>query len=169
MPAPMNRNLLAMSRTALYGLKRQYGGRIDVYKLVSSETDARTGVRTIDKQVFTIRKAIVMPVKIIRLQEQSISLISANKSLVMGGTIDTGTRDFIIDRRDCPDLPELTADDWVVYDGSKYQISTVYEYEPQAGWVINAKKLVGERPEQVIAVQADHLLLFDQSTETETA
>jgi hypothetical protein len=87
-------------------------------------------------------------------------LISSNKEFVSGGTYDVGTRDFIIDRRDCPNLPELSADDWLVYDNDKYQIKTVQKFEVGTGWIITAKKLVGEVPEQFMLIKADHLLNF---------
>ena len=43
MRPPVNRNLNQRIRQALYQLKKDYGAPIDIYKLVSSETDARTG------------------------------------------------------------------------------------------------------------------------------
>jgi hypothetical protein len=157
---PVNRNLTMQIRRALYSLKLDYGARIDIYKLNGSSTNARTGAKTISKTLYPIRRAIVMPVKIDRTAQQSISLISSNKEFVMGGTYDVGTRDFIIDRRDCPNLPSLNADDWLVYDNGKYQIKTVEEFEVGAGWIVVAKKLVGEVPEQIRIARADNLLNF---------
>ncbi len=154
----MNRNLAQRSRETLYALKRDYGDRIDIYKLLSSSTDELTGAKVITKDYFPIRRAIVMPEKKDRTVQQSISLISANKEFVQGGTYDVGTRDFIVERRDCPNLPELGADDWIVYEGLKYQIKTVETFEPNAGWVINAKRLSGEVPEQCYLRKPDHLL-----------
>lgn len=155
---PVNRNLNMQSRRALYMLKREYGARIDIYKLVSADVDVRTGNRTVNKTVYPITRAIVMPEIVDRAVKQSISLISSNKEFVTGGTHDKGTRDFIIDRRDCPDLPELTQDDWLVYDGDKYQIKTVEDFEVHAGWVVTATKQVGETPEQIVLSRADHFL-----------
>jgi len=159
---PVNRNLMMLQRRALYSLKRDYGARIDIYKLVSTATDVRTGVKTITKTLYPVTRAIVMPVKVDRTVQQSISLISSNKEFVTGGTYDAGARDFIIDRRDCPTLPELNADDWLVYGGGKYQIKTVESFEVDIGWIITARKLVGEVPEQIIPAQSDHLLNFQQ-------
>ena len=98
---------------------------IDIYKLVSSETDARTGEKVTTKTVTHVRRAVVVPAKIDRIAEQTISIISANKQFVTGGHYDMSQRDFIIDRHDVPALPELTADDWIVYNSRKYQVKTV--------------------------------------------
>ena len=46
MRPPVNRNLNQRIRQALYQLKKDYGAPIDIYKLVSSETDARTGEKS---------------------------------------------------------------------------------------------------------------------------
>jgi hypothetical protein len=164
---PVNRNLTMQIRRALYSLKRDYGARIDIYKLDSSSTDERTGVKTITKTMYPIPRGIVMPEKRDRVAQQSISLISSNKEFVSGGSYDAGTRDFIIDRRDCPTLPVLTADDWIVYNREKYQIKNVESFEVNAGWIVTAKKLAGEVPEQIFYAKADNLLAFETETATE--
>lgn len=155
---PVNRNLVQRMRQALYTLKRQYGARIDIYKLNSSATDVRTGEKTISKTMFPVERAIVLPVTIDRSVQQGISSISANKEFVMGGSYDVGTRSVIIDRRDCPTLPALTADDWLVYDGDKYQIKNVQEFEIDCGWILTVRKLLGEVPEQFFLTKAEQTL-----------
>jgi hypothetical protein len=160
---PVNRSLTMQVRRALYSLKRDYGARIDIYTLGDSTTDPQTGEKQITKTMFPITRGIVMPVKLDRAAVQGIALISSNKEFVSGGTYDKGTRDFIVDRRDCPSLPELTSDDWIVYFNEKYQIKSVETFEVSAGWIITASKINGEVPEQHLVAKADHLLNF-QST-----
>lgn len=164
---PVNRSLNQLVRHTLYRLKLDYGARVDIYHLVDTTTDVRTGEKTIIKVLYPIQRAIVLPMKIDRGVKQGISLISSNKEFVTGGTTDKGTRDFIIDRLDCPSLPELTADDWLVYDGGKYQIKNVQEMEIRAGWIVTATQLIGEVPEQFITGKTDHWLAF-QSVATAT-
>lgn len=167
MAIPVNRNLNQRIRQSLYSLKREYGAPIDIYKLVSTDTDVRTGMKTVVKTVTHIKRAPVLPARITRLVNQSISLISANKQLVMGGTYDSSKRDFIVDRRDAPNLTQLTADDWIVYDSRKWQIETIEEFEVRAGWIITAKELVGEVPEQIFTLMADHRLAIGQTATAE--
>ena len=139
----MSTQLHQMSRRALYMLKRQYGGPIDICKLVCSQTDVRTGQKTASTDVYHIRRAIIMPAGWSRMKRPPIS--SANKDYVAGGAHDTNTRDFIVDRRDAPDLT-LTSDDWIVCQGRKYQVSKVEAFEFDSGWIITAKESVGEVP-----------------------
>jgi len=65
-----------MVRQVLYGLKRQYGADIAVYKLLDADTDYTTGLKTIHKLSEEL-EAVVIPTKIAREAIQSISQISA--------------------------------------------------------------------------------------------
>jgi hypothetical protein len=153
-----NANLVARARQALYSLKREYGGRIDLYKLLSSQTDVRTGEKVRLKEVYPIQRAVILPGKRTRQVDQSISQISANKSFVMGGTVDETARRFLIDRLDVPQLSQITSDDWIVFAGRKYQIEAVEAFEFDTGWIVDAKELCGEIPEQIFIARADNLL-----------
>ncbi len=167
MRPPINRNLNQRIRQALYQLKKDYGAPIDIYKLVASETNVRTGEKVITKTVTHVRRAVVVPARIDRIAQRTISVISANKQFVTGGTYDASQRDFIIDRRDVPALPELTADDWIIYNRRKYQVKTVEAFEVDAGWVVSARELVGEVPEQIIEERVKSTLAFEPDLESD--
>ncbi|KPK52073.1 MAG: hypothetical protein AMS22_09860 [Thiotrichales bacterium SG8_50] len=145
-------------RRTLYSLKRQYGGRVDVYKLGAAATDYETGVKTYTRTVTTVRKAIVLPVQIKREVVQGISAISANKMFVYGGTYDAGTRTFILDTRDLPDSYEIVMDDWLTYNGRRYDIKSISEFEQHTAWIIVGKEVKGVRPEQIIHMKVEDLL-----------
>ena len=163
-----NRTLNRFIRRTLYGLKRQYGSRVDVYQLNSAATDYETGVKTVNKSVYTVRKCIVLPVKIAREVVQTITQISANKSFVYGGSYDAGTRMFIIDARDMPDAYEFTNDDWIVYGGRRYDIKSIEEFEQHSAWTIICKEVKGVRPEQVFSAHITEQLGLDHEVESTT-
>jgi len=142
----------------LYSLKRQYGGPVDVYKLLSAGTDYKTGVKTSSKSVVSIRRCIVLPVKIQREAIRSIAHLSANKMFSMGGTFDAGVRIFVIDRRDVPKDFEIAQDDWLVYDARRYEIKDLQELEQRTAWIITGKEVKGCRPEQVISKQVESFM-----------
>lgn len=137
---------------ALYALKRQYGGPIVIYKLLSSEVDPRTGEATVRTRAMRIKRAIVLPAMVTREATRNISIISADKQMVQGGAFETGKRVFIIDRRDARGLV-LSHDDWLVWNGNKYQFERIEEMEFDSGWVINAKLLVGETDDETALQQ----------------
>lgn len=160
--ADENRSLNRFIRRTLYSLKRQYGSRIDVYQLNDADTDYQTGEKTVNKTVYIVRKCIVLPVKIAREVVQSITQISANKMFVYGGSYDAGTRLFIIDARDMPNNHEFANDDWLVYNGRRYDIKSIEEFEQHTAWSIIAKEVKGVRAEQVFFAHITDKLNLDQ-------
>jgi hypothetical protein len=123
-------------------LKREYGGPIDICKLVDSQTDVRTGEKLVTTRAYHVRRAIILPAGCSRIKMPAIS--SANKDFVAGGAHDSNVREFIVDRKDVPALMTLTADDWIIYQGRKYQVSKVESFEFDSGWIITTKESVGE-------------------------
>jgi len=146
-----------MIRQVLYGLKRQYGADIAVYKLLDADTDYTTGLKTIHKLSEEL-EAVVIPTKIAREAIQSISQISANKAMVYGGTFDGLSKTFIIDARDLPDDWTITNDDWIVYNSQRFEIKTIVRLDYHAGWIIDAKAIVGQHAEQIFHLDAENRL-----------
>src|SRR3989304_3647174 len=122
-------------QVTLYALKRQYGGPIVIYRLLTSVVDPKTGEASVNTLTTRIKRAIVLPVTMTRDIVRNISVISADKQMVQGGGYETGKRVFIIDRRDARTLV-LSQDDWLVWNGRKYQFEKVEEMEFDSGWVI---------------------------------
>lgn len=165
MSYPANYGLNQQIRRVLYVLKRQYGGSIAIYQNGTVTTNTETGEVSRTKTPTRIHRAVVLPVTISREVKQSISLISANKQFVTGGSIETGKRLFIVDRRDCPSLI-LSESDWLVYDGRKYAIVNFEEYEFDSAYVITGKELQGESTGEVVAEAGDDLSLTSEAAAT---
>jgi len=161
----VNRNVQQRNRAAFYQMKREYGGRIDFYKQGTVSSDAKTGQRTVNKTKLTIDHAVILPADVARKEIRGISLISANKSLVSGGGYDSIACVFIIDQRDVPNLI-VAKDDWIVHEHKKFVIDHFEAFE-LGGWIIAARALLGEVPEQIFDKRAKtSITLSDTSTET---
>ena len=158
---PAELTLSRFIRHTLYNLKRQYGGTIDIYTLVSSGTDPKTGDVTAIRDVTHVDRAVILPARITREVKKSISQISANKMFVVGGTYDAGRRLFIIDRDDVSDLG-LTNNSFIVYNSRKYEIEAVQEMEFETALMLTCRELIGESPEQIHLLHADNLLDLSQ-------
>lgn len=139
---------------ALYSLKRQYGGPIVVYHLLSSTADTRTGRASHRYLATRIGRAAILPVKITREVLHNVSIIGANRQMVVGGGFDTGKQLFIIDRRDAPALV-LEKDDWIAYQGCKYAIAEIDGLEFGSAYVVTGKKLLGETVDPVLVQSID--------------
>lgn len=156
-----SQNLNRRIDQTLYMLKRQFGGTISIYQMGDATVDHLTGVKTIPKTVTVVRRAIILPVKIVREVVQSISVISANKSFVVGGSYDTSLRMFIVEQNDAPGI-ELTESDWIVYRDRRYEVKSFEEYEFDSAWVIMGKAVRGDQPAQIYPRSADNLLRLTQ-------
>lgn len=148
-------------RQTVYQLKKEYGGSITIYELVSAATDLETGTKTATYNSYPIARAVVLPIHAVRSVIQTISLISANKKLVQGGSFDSGDRVFLIDRGDVPSTFSLEKDDWIEYDGKRYDVKYIDEYEPGSSWLVLGKMIEGVVPEL-------HLRAYPRNTFTLT-
>lgn len=154
-------NLTRRIEQNLYMLKRQYGGTINIYQMGDATVDHLTGIKTIPRTVTTIKRAIILPMKVAREVVQTISMISANKAFVIGGTFDTNTRIFIVKREDAPGL-EINESDWIIYRNKRYEIKSFEEYEFEAAWVVIGKAVSGDIPAQIYHLCADDLIRLEQ-------
>lgn len=157
-----NYNLIRFIRRCIRQMKAEYGGQITIYKLSSVSTNRKTGVKTVNRSSVVVDRAVVLPDMLTRAHQQSISLISANKQVVQGGTYDPGTRRFIIDRSDVSNW-ELDQDDWIVYDGSRYDIKTIEDFEQNTAWLVTAKQVRGAPVHEDIYQTVSHLVTLSDS------
>jgi hypothetical protein len=159
-----NRALRHRVQRALYRMKRDWGdGPVSVYSVVN-------GI----KDVAVAKLAIILPARTVRDVVQGVAAISANKAFVYGGSFDSRTRTFIIDRRDL-NVMVIKKDDWIVFEGCQYEIKTVQSIdvdnanddEVVVAWVVVAQQLLGTTPEQIFLLHADHLVTLGSSGDSE--
>lgn len=139
----VNHSLNRRIRQALYALKRAYGSTVKLYKLIDAETDYKTGAKTINSSVVTIHRCIVLPTRVQREVVQTISIISANKEFAYGGSYDADTRLFVLDARDIPKGRIIQNDDWIEFEGYRYNIKSIEALEQHTGWTITGKRVIG--------------------------
>jgi hypothetical protein len=159
----VNYNLKRLIRTNIRMLKREYGHDITLYKLNSATTNLDSGVKSATHTSVYIRRAIVLPATVTRSVIQTISIISANKQILQGGTFDAGVRVFIIDRSDAPTISSLGPDDWLVFDGKRYDVKKVDEYEYNTSWLVSAKEVKGVDPEEDFYAPSSSFIEFTQT------
>jgi len=159
-----NYNLIRFIRRCIRQMKKEYGSPITIYKLNSTSTDRRTGTKTVDRDSVYVDRAVVLPDKLTRAAVQNISVISANKQVVQGGTYDPGTRRFIIDRTDVPNW-ELQQDDWIVYSGYRYDIKVIEDFEQDTAWLVTATKVDGSKVNEDIRNKPSQNMILSDSAE----
>jgi|GEM_PF-2598484 len=165
-----NYRLIKFIQRNIRMLKKEFGNPITVYRMGTATTNYTTGVKSVVRSSVYIGRAIVLPSRIKPEVVQSISLISSNKKVVTGGALETGKRTFIIDRSDVDSDWIVTTQDWIVYDGKRFDITQVDEYEYKTAWLIQAKVVEGaEVNEDHYAAGNAYLLSLTQSASTTIA
>ena len=162
----MNNLLPLLQRLNIYKLKRAFGSPIDIYRLVSSQTDVLTGARVVVTEMKHVRRAIVLPCTMTRnrLMRKMAAGTEASRDFTAAGAYDTDTRDIIIDIRDAPCVKMLTPDDWIVFRGRKYQVKKGMDFQDTENWIVTVSELIGEVPQQTFEVRLyDQVVLSDGS------
>lgn len=164
MAAKPNYNLIRFIRRCIRQLKHEYGSPLTLYKLNTSTTNRATGAKTVDRDSLYVSRAVVLPDRLSREAAKTISIVSANKQVVQGGTYDPGARQFIIDRTDAPGW-DLQQDDWLVYNSLRYEIKYIEEFEQGTAWLIAARKVDGSKVNEDIPAQpSQNMILADAAT-----
>lgn len=160
-----NRYVSKRIAAVIYKLKRLYGGTIQLYKHGTATTNLETGEKTwTGRETVLINRAIILPVKLERTQAQNISIISSGKEFVYGGMYDKNSRWFYIDPADLSAGYEIKRDDWIVYQGKKYEIKDIGDTEFDAMWEVLGVELPGVVPEQIHLLSGYTVVEITQSS-----
>ena len=149
-----NPNLVRQIRETIYALKKDFGVSATVYKLAAAETDYETGEKTATWTSVEVRRCPVLPASAVRKFAQSVTYLKSSASFVTpaGQGWDQGTRGFILDARDLPIGYSFEIEDWIVYNGKRYDPKVIEELGAGLGYLVLAVELRGSRPEQDIRV-----------------
>jgi hypothetical protein len=149
-------------RDTLYQMKKDYGVPIKYGRLVKNELDYDTGRNTVTKQVYVIRKAVLLPTKLMRKFVQDIAYLAANKNFTYGALFDEKTSLFIVDARDLPRGLQLDMNDFLFMGHQRYAIKQAEILEHNCGWLITAQTHEGANPFEIQPVSSLSRLGFQQ-------
>lgn len=125
----MFKNVLRQIEKIVYRLKRNYGVTITFHRITATNPNVQTGALNPTEITFTIKRAIIAPMKILRDFVYDLSFVAANKNFTYGGYFDAGKRVMILDRKDLKYSGSNivpTVNDHIVYDSSRYDFEEVH-------------------------------------------
>ncbi len=131
---------LAFIRKVLYQLKRDYGLSINVNFRTSSTIDSKTLQKTAIVDSFKIARAILLPSNMERAFVYSLPMIASNKNFTYGALFDLDRRRLIIDAKDIPATVTLDNDMWLIFDGKRYDLEEIHEFEFSSGFMLVVKQ-----------------------------
>ena len=131
---------LAFIRKVLYQLKRDYGLSINVNFRTSSTIDSKTLQKTVVEDSFRIARAILLPSNMERAFVYSLPMIASNKNFTYGALFDLDRRRLIVDAKDIPATVTLDNDMWLIFDGKRYDLEEIHEFEFSSGFMLVVKQ-----------------------------
>lgn len=149
-------------RDALYSLKKDYGVPIKYGVLSKNNIDLDTGLNVVEKKVYLIRKAVLLPTKLLRKFAQDIAYLAANKNFTYGALFDEKTSLFIVDARDLPKGLQLNMDDFLFMKHQRFVVKTAEILEHNCGWLITAQTHEGANPFEIQPVSSKSKLGLQQ-------
>lgn len=159
----MSQNLIFM-KTQMYALKRDYGFPAAVYRTTAGATNLETGEKSITRVKYAIDNVIVLPSRADSIGFYAAPLLQAARPFAYGGFQDQDLKFMIFDAEDLPVDFVLDQTDSIVYEHKKFEIVTLLEIEDRLGYLVSAKWLKGEAPNEVHEVQLFQRIRFVQKT-----
>lgn len=161
-------NLLFIRRV-LYKLKRNYGFKVSLYKILESHEDAETGRKVRNRSVHEVRKAVILSATDLKRtfnHNRAFAAVVTSK-FGYGGFYDTESLYIVIDARDLPrDLP-ITLEDFIIYQHRRYGIDEAEEIQPGLGWILKTREIKGNQPTEIISKTIEQSLPLTQAVEGE--
>lgn len=144
----MSQNLIFL-KTQMYALKRQYGYPAAVYRTTAGTTNLETGEKSVTRVKYAIDQVIVLPSRADSIGFYAAPLLQSSRPFAYGGFQDQDLKLMMIDGEDLPVDFRLEQSDSIVYEHKKFEIVTLQEIEDQIGYLVTAKWLKGEPPNEV--------------------
>ncbi len=133
------------NRNTVYALKRAYGKKAVLYRVISKTLNLSTGQQVIITSTTKIKRVIFLPTNVKR------------NTLSKGNYyFDPNKRLVVIDRRDINF--EITVGDYIIYNEHKYNIVEVNDYELDAAF-----SLVVQSDDRAKWLLADDRLVLTQT------
>jgi len=132
-------NKLIYFSNVVYALSKDYGFKTDLYR--PTETmDFETGLKTVTRVKYKIKKAIFFPNELFR-DFNYARLIG--QELQFGGILDASQRRVLINKKWLPKNFEIQVTDYVIFNHKRYEIQRVGEMELADYWHLIIKEIKG--------------------------
>ena len=140
----MNRAKKRQLDKIIYRLKRSFGQRMHVRKLIRTVRNSETGKIERDYRTIVVNHGIVLPRRMSRDFAYDLSFIAANKNFTYGAHYDQNDRDVIIEAKDIPSDLVITNDDYMLIADKQYRVREVMEPDDDTFFVIKLRRVTGQ-------------------------
>lgn len=142
--------LRPLLRRIMYRLKRDYGSPVFIYYEPEDNVNLSTGVRTVTKQRWFVKRGVSLPTEIHR---DSVFSSALKPEFRYGQSVQLGDKTLLLDRADLPRDVELGTTNWyMVIDRRRYEVCRVSEYDHRLAYYVVLKELKGAPIDQIVEI-----------------
>jgi len=127
-------------KNILYQLKKDWGVAMDL-RNQSSVVDRRTGMTQKSYDSISVRRGILLPVKLVPSFVYDLSFIAANKNFTYGGLFGAGSRVVIVDGSDVPSTFTVKEDTQLIIAKGVYVVKNVETLVEKLGFLLTVTTL----------------------------
>jgi hypothetical protein len=126
---------LRQVKNIVYQLKKDWGVAMDL-RNQTSVVDRRTGMTQKSYETISVRRGVLLPVKLTPSFIYDLSFIAANKNFTYGGLFGAGTRVVIVDGSDVPSTFTVKEDTQLIIAKAVYVVKNVETLVNRMGFLL---------------------------------
>lgn len=123
-------------RKIMYALKRGYGERVVLHRLLSESADVTTGKTVRRFKAYEFRKAPILPNRMDRAFVYDLDWIQAGRNFTKGGFFDRDARKVVLDGRDLPKHFTPNLNDFITIRGQRFMVKIIEEMEEMSAFLL---------------------------------
>ena len=131
---------LRQIKNILYQLKKDWGIAMDL-RNQTSVVDRKTGMTQKSYASLSVRRGILLPVKLTPSFVYDLSFIAANKNFTYGGLFGAGSRVVIVDGSDVPSTFTVKEDTQLIIAKAVYSVKNVETLVNKLGYLLTVTTL----------------------------
>jgi len=131
---------LRQIKNILYQLKKDWGIAMDL-RNQTSVVDRKTGMTQKSYVSLSVRRGILLPVKLTPSFVYDLSFIAANKNFTYGGLFGAGSRVVIVDGSDVPSTFTIKEDTQLIIAKAVYSVKNVETLVNKLGYLLTVTTL----------------------------
>lgn len=149
----------------LYSQMKRKGVRVSFIR-PTEVLNLEAGSKTVDKQIFEVRKAILLPDSLDRRFVYDLTFIANNKNFTYGALFDTAARKIIVRKADLNGyVPQL--DDYMLFESDRWNLVQIIKFEYNVGYLLVGQRVEGAHLGGAYNASARDRVLFGSAASSE--
>lgn len=154
----MRRKANSFTKKVLYHLKKWNGQPVDLYLRGTASQDVETGVVTYPETKHHIKKAPVLNIDTMKMDNLAQNFAVAGRPFEYGGNYVINGTHVIVSQRDLPDNYTLNKNDAFIINHRRFSIKDTQEFQEAQAVIFILEELRGQPVNEIFNVKNEVIL-----------